>query len=205
MVVALDACHDRSRAVARAALADHDGPWYVLDVAASCAGQARNDGIEAALALLGDQAVDLRRVWLAGTDADTQVPPDWLVRHLALAGRGADLVAGFARLYDDPQLSPHARRRYDEQMAAVARDDGTHVHVYGANLGVRASVWRAVGGFPRVTLGEDAALLAAVQRAGGCVVRPVEPTVLTGGRRRGRAPGGLADLLDALEAQRLLA
>lgn len=73
------------------------------------------------------------------------------------------------------------------------------MHVYGANLGVRASTWRDVGGFPRVAVGEDAALLAAVDAAGGQVVRPVEPSVTTSGRRHGRAPGGLADLLDSLE------
>lgn len=201
VVVVLDRCRDSSGKVAREALTAHEGPWCVLDVVAPCVAAVRDHGVAAALSLLDGVTPDADRVWLANTDADTVVPPDWLGRHLDLATAGADVVAGFARLDDDAELSPSARRRYDAYMAAFARDDGTHVHVYGANLGVRASAWRAVGGFPRVAVGEDAALLAAVQVAGGRVVRPVEPSVTTSGRRHGRAPGGLADLLDSLEPQ----
>lgn len=200
VVVVLDSCLDASRDVAREALTAHDGPWRVLDVVAPCVAAVRDHGVAAALSLLvGVVAGNADGVWLANTDADTVVPANWLSGQLDLAAAGADVVAGFARLDDDAELSPSARRRYDEHMSASAREDGTHVHVYGANLGVRASTWADVGGFPRVAVGEDAALLDAAQVAGGRVVRPVEPTVTTSGRRHGRAPGGLADMLDSLE------
>lgn len=198
VVVVLDGCRDDSLAVARRALARHRGPWRVVDAAASCVADVRDDGIETALTMLRTRGHD-GTIWVANTDADTRVPVDWLKGQVALAEAGADLVAGYAALDDDPVLSPRARHAYAAYMAARARDDGTHVHVYGANLGMRASTWRSVGGFPRVTVGEDTALVNAVTRAGGRVVRPVEPTVVTSARRHGRAPGGLAALLDTLE------
>jgi hypothetical protein len=133
---------------------------------------------------------------VAGTDADTVVPPGWLVEQVRRADAGADLVAGAVDLDDDPGLDRPARERYAR---LVRPRDGVggeeHGHVYGADLGVRASAWRAAGGFPRVDSGEDAALLDAVAAAGGVVVRPTWPRAVTSGRTRGRADGGLADLL----------
>ena len=196
VVVVLDCCQDDSAHVAREAMRSHTGPWCVVDAVARCVADVRDDGIEAALELL---ALPEHAVWVANTDADTYVGTDWLERHRGFADAGADLVAGFAVLDDDPSLSAVARLGYAAHMASQARTDGTHVHVYGANLGVRASTWRGAGGFPRVPVGEDTALVDAVTRAGARVVRPVQPTVVTSARRRGRAGGGLADLLDSFE------
>jgi hypothetical protein len=69
--------------------------------------------------------------------------------------------------------------------------------VYGANLGVRADAYLAVGGFPPVGAGEDAALWRALAAAGLPTASPTSVRVRTSGRLHGRARGGLADLLRA--------
>ncbi|WP_299038716.1 glycosyltransferase family 2 protein [uncultured Pseudokineococcus sp.] len=215
VAVALDRCADASRARVDEVLGTGTGTGaVVVELGGPAPGRTvadvRDAAVGAGLAALppvrsGDEddpaAAGLHAtegaVWLACTDADTLVPEDWLAEQLRWAGRGADLVAGGLRLDDDPRLPPAARERYEELLHSRVRGE-THEHVYGANLGVRASAWRAAGGFPRVATGEEAALLAAVERAGGAVVRPLEPRVTTSGRTRGRAAGGLADLLDSL-------
>lgn len=87
--------------------------------------------------------------------------------------------------------------------AICASDD--HPHVHGANLEVRASAYRAVGGFPDVAAHEDVVALArAVTRQGTCaVVRTAAVPVLTSPRMQARTPEGLAQdlrgIADGLE------
>jgi hypothetical protein len=70
--------------------------------------------------------------------------------------------------------------------------------VYGANLGVRADAYLAVGGFGAVATGEDHHLWRRLGQAGYRRSYAAESTVRTSARRHGRAPGGLADLLRSL-------
>ncbi|GAB2674861.1 glycosyltransferase family 2 protein [Thalassiella azotivora] len=198
VVVALDRCTDRTGDVARRVLAGT--PSAVVDVpAARTVAAVRTWGtgsaLSAARALTG---VADELLWTAHTDADTTVPVDWLSTQLQWAADGADVVAGFVRLDDDPDLPGRARSAYDGLLRSRLVDEGHHRHVYGANLGVRASVLARLGGFPDVAVGEERALVDAAVADGLRVVRPVDPCVTTSGRRRGRATGGLADLLDGL-------
>ena len=71
------------------------------------------------------------------------VPSDWLSLQLELADRGADAVAGIVEL--DVDADDRLRRAFGASYA-VGRD-GTHRHVHGANLGVRADLQYAVGGW----------------------------------------------------------
>ena len=79
---------------------------------------------------------------------------------------------------------------------------GPHPHVHGANLGIRASAYLAAGGFRPLRTAEDHALLAAATEAGRTVVQAGDITVETSGRRWGRAPRGLSNLLRTLAAGR---
>ncbi len=97
--------------------------------------------------------------WLLSTDADTTVPRTWVTGHLRHAGGGAHAVAGLADLDDATVFDPPVQHAYGRLLAAGG-------HVYGANLGVRADAFLAVGGFPIVAHGEDHALVGAVQAAG---------------------------------------
>jgi len=125
-------------------------------------------------------AVPPSAIRLLSTDADSRVPPDWAVRHVELAGSGADAVSG--GVLPDGPVPPD-----------VLVPDG----VYAANLGVGARPFLQVGGFPPVHSGEDVGLLGRLCAAGHHVVTGAGIHVLTSVRTRGRATGGLADRLRA--------
>lgn len=188
LCVVADRCTDDTARVARVAL--HGSPWarVVISRSAATIGEVRD---------LGLRQPNLRghppsRVWLLSTDADTTVAPDWVLRHLDLARRGAHAVAGVALLADRSSLPPAVARHYATLLDEARRPDG---NVYAANLGVRADAFRAVGGFGAVARGEDHDLWHRLIQAGYRCRYAAGPRVLTSARHRGRASGGLADLL----------
>jgi len=160
-------------------------------------GMLRSLGLSRALARLRPQPTN--RTWLLSTDADTTVPANWVCEHLRLAAGGAHGVAGLAELDGVTHLSPTARQRYREILARGVHD-GSHDHVYCANLGFRADAYLAVAGFPvGAGPGEDHGLWRRMAAAGYRLEHPTSLRVRTSGRLRGRAEGGLADLLLALQ------
>ncbi|WP_291055738.1 glycosyltransferase family 2 protein [Herbiconiux sp.] len=195
LVVVLDACTDRSRDIARSFGAQVE----LLEVSFAAVGAARAAGVEHLLRTAADVAP--RRHWIGNTDADTRVPASWLLDQLQAARSGALLALG--RVVPHPaELAPHALDAWDRAHPLGER------HVFGANLGVRADVYRRAGGFPPATVGEDVALVAAVQaivdergplagQAGSIVDLRGAPAV-TSARVEGRAPGGFADYLASL-------
>jgi hypothetical protein len=193
LCVVADRCTDDTARVARVAL--HGRPWarVVTSRSAATIGEVRDLGLEH-LNLRGHPSP---RVWLLSTDADTTVAPDWALRHLDLARRGAHAVAGVALLADRSALPAAVARHYATLLDEARRPDG-HGNVYAANLGVRADAYRAVGGFGPVARGEDHDLWHRLTQAGYRCRYATGPRVLTSARHRGRASGGLADLLAAL-------
>jgi glycosyltransferase involved in cell wall biosynthesis len=192
VVVVADSCVDGTASVARRSLGSRGS---VVEVDVACAGRARQAGLEAVRARF---AVAPQEVWVATTDADTLVGPDWLTRQLELAAAGADGVAGMVAIESWAGWEPHVRATYDSIVSSQIYPDGSHGHVYGANLGVRLSALLAIGGFPRAP-GEDAAVWAALRNSGLATVSPVDLVVQTSGRRVARAAGGLSELLGSLE------
>ncbi len=158
-------------------------------VAGTGVGALRHLGVHHVLDHLAGHPPDT--TWLLHTDADTTVPPDWALAHLRHAAAAACGVAGTAHLDVPDELSPEARRRYP-RILRDGLDGDRHRHVYGANLGVRADAYLAVGGFPAH------GLWRRLQDGGSALARPAELQVRTSARLRGRAAGGLADLRLAL-------
>jgi glycosyltransferase involved in cell wall biosynthesis len=185
VVVAVNATRDRSADVAR------DLGVTVVELVHPGVGAARALGASRLL-----QGRDATRTWLATTDADSVVPPGWLAHHLALAADGADAVVGTIRL-DDAELDRHTTwwRRY---LGGLTRTP--HVHVHGANLAVRGSLYLRVGGFAAVPAHEDLDLVARLDAATDRVVRTVAEPVLTSARMEGRTPSGVAHDLRAARA-----
>lgn len=184
VVVAADRCRDSTAEVARQAGA------AVVEGSFGGPGGARRAAVDPLLAMLGSRAT-----WLATTDADSVVPPDWLARQVKLADEGVDAVAGSIRVACWDEHPERVRTRYEAMLRFRRRPDGQHTHVYGANLGFRAEALLAVGGMPHLAVGEDLALWRAFGRAGLSRHSPADLVVGTSGRARGRAKGGLADLL----------
>ncbi|CAM5485126.1 hypothetical protein SCALM49S_06746 [Streptomyces californicus] len=84
-VVVADTCTDATAAVARAAGAQ------VVPVGFRNVGRSRAAGVLTALSFFGDVPGP---VWIASTDADSTVRPDWLAHQLARAAEGWDAVVG---------------------------------------------------------------------------------------------------------------
>ncbi|HSJ45447.1 MAG TPA: glycosyltransferase family 2 protein [Euzebyales bacterium] len=194
IVVVADRCVDDTEAAAAAALASANAS--ILRARCTSVGSVRQLGVDAALRMWPPDPT--RRVWIAMTDADSVVPPDWLAYQLRAAARGWDAVAGAVTVSDWEDRS----RRTSEALVAYRRDQrraGTW-SVHGANLGVRADVLAAVGGIPAVVHSEDAGTVALLERSSRAVLRTSELVVTTSARRSWRAPGGFSTLLDQFGA-----
>ena len=185
VLVVLDACTDHTSAIARR-LGANTLPVQVRNV-----GAARSAGAEALLAR-GAR-------WLAFTDADTEVSPDWLADQLSLQ---ADVVCGTVGVDD---WSPHAENAglLQAHFLLTYHDRDGHRHVHGANLGVAAEAYRRVGGFDHLACSEDVALVKALEASGANIAWSALPRVNTSARRHARCIGGFADALKGAVAQRL--
>lgn len=198
VTIALDRCGDASGSLVAAAVARGFGGGALRSIAvdAGSAGRARAMGVEAALGASALRRIarrDASRVWIANTDADSAVPPGWVLQHADAADAGADVLVGAVTPdqadLDHPVLDAwRARHRFA----------GPHGHVFGANLGCRLDVYRCTGGFAHTRSGEDRGLVAAARAAGHRVVSTGDAPVLTSGRTHPRASGGFGDYLARL-------
>ncbi len=179
IVVVLDDCRDESSVIAARF------PVTTLAIRAGRVGTARRSGVDHALA--GVAPADRPHVWLAHTDADSIVPPDWLTHQLDLGEAGADGMIGTVRP-DFADLTP----AHEALWRATHRRGVPNGHVHGANLGIRAGVYDAVGGFDDVAEHEDVRLVAAARSHGAVLIASDVAEVITSGRMMGRTPGGYA-------------
>lgn len=192
--VVLDVCTDGSPSLLR------DRPWITPVVSlAGCVGLARAAGVDAAeewhrSGIVGGGSRD-DALWVASTDADSAVPPDWLTSQLRWADDGVELVVGTV-VPRPGDLSPRALAGWHARHSSA---DG-HDHVHGANLGLTLGAYRRAGGFPPLPVHEDVALVQAVRDRGERWVATGAIPVETSGRRAGRAPGGFASYVDELGA-----
>lgn len=188
IVMVADHCSDRTVERARRALGN---AGEVIEVSVRSAGAARRQGVAHLLKHWGH--LDPRHIWLANTDADTQVSDDWIRVQLAFADEGVTAVAGIVRLEDGGSAAAHQiyRNTY------VTSAEGTHTHVHGANLSVRADAYEDAGGWSNLALAEDHCLWARLRGKGWPVTSPVSSVVTTSARLKGRARGGFADTLKA--------
>lgn len=183
-VVVLDRCTDDSAAIV--AVHGCDG----LQGHLGSVGAARAAGVTRAREAA--PRVDPARLWIATTDADSAVDPAWLAGQVAAAESGSDLVLGPV-LPDPADLAADVLHRWHVHTAT----HGPGVH--GANLGVRASAYDAVGGFATVSEHEDVLLVEALRRRGARVGSC--PPVLTSARHDGRTPGGFAGFIRSLSRE----
>jgi glycosyltransferase involved in cell wall biosynthesis len=185
IVVVLDTCTDDSAAI----VARYE-EVTALAIHAGSVGRARAAGCTHVLR--GHAPGRPSTLWLASTDADSQVPVHWLVRQIELAEQGAELILGTVTVDDWTDHPPHLAQRW--AAGYVARDG--HPHVHGANVGCRADAYLAVGGFAGRSSDEDVALASAL--ADRLIVRVGDIAVSTSARLRSRSTGGFATFLAQL-------
>jgi glycosyltransferase involved in cell wall biosynthesis len=188
IVVVADACTDRTAEQARR------GGAVVREIQARCVGSARRTGMREVLRRT--RHLDRGRVWLATTDADTLVPPEWLGQQLHYANDGWDAVVGTVTVTDWSEHPPGVPSRFHQRYRSGG--PGTHPHVHGANLGFTASAYLVAGGFRPRRTAEDHALVASLTAAERRILRTTEINVLTSARRHARAPRGFSQLLSSL-------
>lgn len=180
-VVVLDGCADATAAVTAAS-----GDVHPVTISARTVGTARRAGASAALASAGRSS----ELWLANTDADCQVPVDWLTSMLAEARRGAHVVLG--TVLPGPGLCPPALAEW----ASRHHLREGHPHVHGANFGIRGDAYLALGGWQPLATGEDADLARRATRSGHLrISRTASIPVVTSVRHDGRAPRGFSSYL----------
>lgn len=204
ITVVLDSCTDRSAEIT-AGHVKADPRFLALSVGFRSAGLSRAAGVRAALLDAprrspGPGSAAPRwpgRTWLANTDADSQVPVNWLVRQLQYADAGADAVLGSVEP-DAAGMDPELLRRWLEKHPF----EENHPHIYGANFGVRASAYLAAGGFPGQDSHEDRSLVESLRGLAFTVLATDSTRVLTSGRTHARAPQGFGAYLRSLGRQR---
>ena len=212
IVVFANNCTDDSGDLARALRDELSLALRVVEVSlvpgAADAGNARRGAMDAALDWLAeDLATD---GVILTTDADSRVSPDWIVSNLEAIHAGADMVLGQIRLDEEGDLLPealHRRGQLESEYEALlteldARVDPLpydpwprHATISGASIAITRKIYEEVGGLPRVPLGEDKALVAALMRIDAKIRHAPDVLVTTSGRCYGRAPGGVADTL----------
>lgn len=184
LVPVLDACSDDTGLHAPQA----------VEVSAGNVGVARAAGFTEVLRReAGRPAAEL---WLATTDADSVVPPDWLAEQLALARAGVDVVAGTVQVRDWSEQPAEVRRRFRQTYGTPAAG---HLHVHGANLGLSAAAYLDAGGVPPLALAEDQALVDVLRTRARRLVSTGRIPVVTSARRESRTTGGFADHLRSLD------
>ena len=179
VVVALDDCSDATASICRQQRVD------TVRLQARCVGVAR----AAAAAQLLQQGAR----WLASTDADSEVPPEWLVAQLE--GR----CDAFCGLVDIASTSGTAS-------ACVARSGKgslgatiTGASTAGTSVSLPAPI--VPRGFAALRCGEDVALVNRLQCLGADVRWAGAPVVMTSARLVGRATGGFATYLSGIEGR----
>lgn len=178
LIVVLDACTDRTGLLARSLGAK------TIAIQARNVGLARQEGARSAI------AAGAR--WLAFTDADSVVAPDWLNAQLDLR---ADAVCGTVAVGDWGGYGERMRRHFD---LSYTDADG-HSHIHGANFGVSASAYTSAGGFPALETGEDVALVKSLISSGARIAWSRQPRVVTSVRPNYKAPLGFGATLERIE------
>lgn len=180
VIVVLDACSDDTGEIART----RGVPTVAI--------HARNVGV--ARARGAQLALDEGARWLAFTDADSIVAPDWISKQLALR---SDAVCGTVEVRDWGSYGEPMRQHY----AATYTDADGHSHIHGANLGVSAAAYLGAGGFPPLACSEDVALVDALRLNGASIAWSAAPRVVTSARRNFRAAGGFGETLLRVEQE----
>lgn len=190
-VVVLDASDDGSDRLVERFGAD----VHFVAVDAGNVGAARAAGFEYGRKLC--EGIDPVCTWYATTDADSEVPADWL---LSMTAADADMVLGVVRVPNWRHYPAEVARHY---LRTYRSKGSTHNHVHGANMGFRADVYWQVGGFRALATGEDVELVDRFEAAGARILRDARLSVATSDRRHGRAPGGFANHLRELSGSML--
>ena len=175
-----------------------------LEGSSACAGVARGLAMDYAASLV-------KHGIILTTDADGEVPPDWIELNLQAVEEGADAVCGRAvidpieallipqHLHDDDAREAAYGQLLDQIRSVILPDPADpwprHQEDSGASLAITASMFRRIGGLPHLPSGEDRALIESLRMIDARVRHDPQISVVVSGRIEGRAGGGMADTI----------
>ena len=148
---------------------------------------------------------------LLTTDADAEVPANWVEANLRAIGEGADAVCGRAvidpveallippHLHEDDAREVAYGRLLDEIASIVLPDPADpwprHREESGASIAITVEMFRRIGGLPSRPSGEDRALIEMLRSLDALVRHDPHISVTVSGRIEGRARDGMADTM----------
>lgn len=193
LAVVLDHCSDGSAEIVERWLDGVTRPASVdvIPIRSKNVGLARRMGC--AILLERWSSVPVEAIWLATTDADSEVPDEWLTAQLQARAEGIHIWAGRVRVRS---WGDRTRGSADEWQRQYAREQ---LPVHGANLGVDAATYLGAGGFDGLATGEDRDLLDRMLVRGAVARSDKTVRVITSSRRHARAPRGFAHALSGIE------
>jgi hypothetical protein len=175
-----------------------------LEGPSASAGVARGLAMKHALSLMSEGVI-------LTTDADAEVPDNWIEANLRAVEAGADAVCGMAvidpfeallippHLHDDDAREVAYGRLLDEIESMVLPDPADpwprHTEDSGASIAITTSMLRKAGGVPLLPSGEDRALVEMLRLMDARVRHDPQISVVVSGRVEGRAHGGMADTI----------
>ena len=112
---------------------------------------------------------------------------------LAIAEQGIEAIAGVVSVDSFEEHSAGTDMRFRHNY--VIHADGSHPHVHGANIGVRADTYLRLGGWRGLETAEDHDLWNRLVTTASKRQSTARIQVVTSGRRIGRAPHGFAEAL----------
>ena len=181
-LVVLDSCSDDTLALVKAENVDYINCDY------HCVGQVRDLGIRHAIAC--------GATWLACTDADSVVSPEWLVQQIKhLTQHPTDMICGVVSINNWAHLTQQTQIDY----LAHYQDKMDHHHIHGANLSFSSKAYLAVDGFAPLPCHEDVDLVEKFKAQGYRITWSNRVRVITSSRLQARAKEGFADFLKHLE------
>jgi GT2 family glycosyltransferase len=180
-----------------------------LNEALSSAGVARALAMKHAASLAASSRNE--EAVILTTDADAEVPENWVEANLRAIEEGADAVCGMAvidpfealliprHLHEDDAREVAYGRLLEEIASMILPDPADpwprHTEDSGASIAIRASLLRRVGGVPCLPMGEDRALIGRLRLIDARVRHDPRICVVVSGRTEGRAQGGMADTM----------
>ena len=182
VLVVLDCCDDHTENIVRAR-------------GIGCL-QGEMHNVGAARALGARALIDAGARWLAFTDADSEVAPDWIARQLEAR---AEAVCGVVAVADWSEHSAETRAEYESRYT----DAEGHRHIHGASLGVATHAYLKAGGFSPLRCSEDVALVQQLSAIGADIRWTNSVRVHTSARRVARAPHGFAAFVSGLPGSAL--
>jgi glycosyltransferase involved in cell wall biosynthesis len=207
VVLLLNNCTDDTADIVRAL---PQGPHQLHVIECELEGDSASAGVARGLAMNYATSLLSEGVLLT-TDADAEVPENWVEANLRAIDEGADAVCGRAEidpveallipahLHEDDAREVAYGRLLDEIASIVLPDPADpwprHREESGASIAITVEMFRRIGGLPSRPSGEDRALIEMLRSLDALVRHDPHISVTVSGRIEGRARDGMADTM----------